>query len=79
MKKQILELLTAKYAEAYGGAITDSTPLLSSGLVDSVAALDLVDALEQMFGFEFEPHEVEEKNLDSAERIAAFVQVKIGG
>jgi len=79
MKTQILELLNAKYAEAYGSAITESTPLLSSGLVDSVAALDLVDELEQRFGFEFEPHEVEEGNLDSADRIEAYVKSKKGG
>lgn len=76
MIDQILTFLNHKYAASHGGPIESNTALLSSGLVDSVAALELVDELEEKFGFEFAPHEVSQENLDTAERIAQYVALK---
>lgn len=77
MKEQILSLLNQKYGQAHGATIEEETPLLSSGLVDSVSALELVDDLESTFGFEFAPHEVDQANLDSAVKIEAFISAKL--
>ncbi len=56
--------------------LEDETPLLSSGILDSISALQLVDFLEKEFGFEFQAHEVDQDNLDSIHRILMFIDSK---
>lgn len=56
--------------------LTDETPLLSSRLIDSISALLLVEFLEKEFKIEFQPHEVNNDNLDSLQLIEQFVQGK---
>lgn len=58
--------------------LTSETPLLSSRLIDSISALLLVEFLEKNFGVEFKPHEVSQENLDSIQRMEAFIQQKKG-
>ncbi len=53
------------------------TALISSGLIDSISTLKLVDYLEKKYHIEFLPHEVDKDHLDSIELIAAFVQSKM--
>lgn len=55
---------------------TDQTPLLSSRLIDSISSLLLVEFLEKTFNIQFQPHEVNNDNLDSVDLIAAFVHSK---
>jgi acyl carrier protein len=76
MREKILNYLEDHYGHPSVGAIQGDTPLLSGGLIDSISALELVDFLEKNFGFEFEPHEVDKDNLDSLDRIIAFVTAK---
>ena len=59
--------------------LTDSTPLISGGIMDSISTMKLVTFLEKEFGFEFQAHEVDRDNLDSIEVIANFVRSKISG
>lgn len=54
------------------------TPLLSSGVVDSISALELVAFLEDTFSLEFKPHEVDRDNLDTVSRMTQFVVKKQG-
>ncbi len=56
--------------------LSDDTPLLSSRLIDSISALLLVEFLEKEFKIEFQPHEVNNDNLDSLQLIDQFVQGK---
>ena len=55
----------------------ESTPLISSRLIDSIIALKLVSYLEETFNIEFEAHEVNQDNLDTVALIAAFVRSKL--
>lgn len=57
--------------------LKDDTPLLSSGIIDSISALQLVEYLEKEFGFEFEAHEVDQDNLNSLDTIVTFVRTKL--
>lgn len=59
------------------GPLTDETPLLSSGIIDSISALQLVEFLETTYGFQFQAHEVDQDNLNSLNLIEAFVQSKM--
>ena len=51
----------------------DSESLLSSGVVDSTGVLELVAFVEEDLGVPVADHETIPANLDSIERIAAFV------
>ena len=56
---------------------SEQTPLITSGLIDSISILQVVDFLEESFGFEFEPHEVDQTNLDSIETMLGFIKTKL--
>jgi len=56
--------------------LTDSTPLVTSGILDSIATLKLVLFLEEEFGVSLAAHETGPEHLDSVERIAALVRAK---
>jgi acyl carrier protein len=58
--------------------LRDDTPLRTSGVINSVATLQLVDFLEGKYGIEVEAHEVNVENFDSIARIASFVESKGG-
>lgn len=51
----------------------NSESLLSSGVVDSTGVLELVAFVEEDLGVPVADHETIPANLDSIERIAAFV------
>jgi acyl carrier protein len=56
--------------------LTDSTPLISGGVLDSIATLKLVMHVEDRYGVTLEPHEVDKENLDTLELIARLVASK---
>lgn len=56
--------------------LTQTTPLFTSGLLDSIASLQLVTFLEQSFGIRVAAHEVVPDNLNTLDSIAAFVRRK---
>lgn len=56
--------------------LTDSTPLISGGILDSIATLKLVMFMEERFGVSFEPHEVDKENLDNLASIVRLLQSK---
>ncbi len=56
--------------------LEDEAPLLSSGIIDSIASLQLVNFLEEKFEFEFLPHEVDQDNLNNINQIVDFVKSK---
>lgn len=56
-----------------------SESLLELGVMDSTGAMDLVMYLESEFGITVADEELVPDNLDSIERIAAFVTRKLAG
>ncbi|MFI5202913.1 MAG: acyl carrier protein [Flavobacteriales bacterium] len=58
--------------------VPDNHELISTGLLDSINVLRLVDKLEQAFGVEFKAHEVDKDNLNSVDIIAGFILKKKG-
>ena len=57
--------------------LTDSTPLVSTGILDSLAILKLVSFLEEQFHVEVEAHEADEEHLNTIEAISALVHPKL--
>jgi acyl carrier protein len=58
-------------------ALTSSTPLITGGVLDSIATLKLVAFLEQTFNIQVEPHEVDADNLDTIAAISRLVAAKV--
>lgn len=58
--------------------VTDRLPLITGGILDSLATLKLVAFLEETYRIQLEAHEVGADNLDSIQAIARFVQEKQG-
>ncbi|MEO8411668.1 MAG: acyl carrier protein [Propionivibrio sp.] len=56
--------------------LTESTPLISGGILDSIATLKLVMFMEEQYGVNFEPHEVDKEHLDNLASIVRLVQSK---
>ena len=58
-------------------ALTDSTPLVAEGVLDSLATLRLVSFLEKEFKVSIAPHEVDAEYLNTLPSIAALVRSKL--
>jgi len=56
--------------------LTESTPLVTGGILDSMATVRLIMFLEQHFQIEIPPHEVTAQHLANVARIAALVRGK---
>lgn len=57
--------------------LTDDLPLITAGILDSIATLKLVMHVEERFGITLAAHEASKENLDSIDRIAALVHSKM--
>lgn len=58
--------------------LTDSTAMVTTGILDSLAALDLVSFLEETYGIKVAAHEVGTDNMNTLNDIANFVISKQG-
>lgn len=56
--------------------LTDSTPLITGGILDSLATVKLVASLEEKFGIEIQPHEASMTYMDTVADIATLVAGK---
>ena len=56
--------------------LTDDTPLITGGILDSISTLKLVGFLEERFGVTVEAYEAGVDHLDSVERIAHLIASK---
>ena len=67
---QIIQLLLQKL---HVEAPSSDTDLMASGLLDSLALVELMSSLEELFGVHISFDEIEIDNFRSARRIAEFV------
>jgi acyl carrier protein len=57
--------------------LTPQTPLISGGVLDSLATVRVVVFLEEQFGIVLEPHEAGIDYLDTIEKMADLVRSKL--
>lgn len=57
-------------------ALTDSTPLVTGGILDSIATIKLVTFLEQKYGIAWEAHEMGAEYLNTIKDVADLVHTK---
>jgi acyl carrier protein len=57
-------------------ALTDTTPLMTTGILDSIAVLKVVTFLENEFHVTIDPHEAVVENLNTLSDIGRLVTSK---
>lgn len=58
--------------------LTESTPLISGGILDSIATVKLVAVLEERYSIEIQAHEASIDHFDNVKDIADLVVSKLG-
>lgn len=76
IKEQIKKFLREKFFLNLTEEFDDDQSLLESGAVDSLGILEIVSFLEDQFQLEVQDEELTSANLDSINKIAAFVERK---
>jgi acyl carrier protein len=77
IKEHVKAILLNKFIETDApDELLNNTPLISSGILDSISILQLVDVLEKEYGIEFEAHEIDRDKFDSIDLIAELVATK---
>ena len=80
IKQNIKNYIMAEFLpEENPDELTDTTPLISGGILDSIATLKLVMYVEEKYGINLEPHEVDKENLDTLELITRLLRAKLPG
>ena len=58
-------------------ALTEATPLVTTGLVDSIGTLKLITFLEEHFHITVHAHEIDVENMNTVTDIARLVRSKL--
>jgi acyl carrier protein len=56
--------------------LTDTTPLITGGILDSIATLKLVMFIEERYGISLQAHEVDPEHLDTISQIVELIRSK---
>lgn len=59
--------------------LEDDTPLIASGILDSLATMRMVAYIEEQFSIEIGPHETDPEYIGSISSIEQLVQSKLAG
>jgi acyl carrier protein len=57
--------------------LSNTTPLITGGILDSISTVKLVMFLETEFGVELQPHEISPDFLDTVDDIATLVAERV--
>ena len=69
-------LLANLIAEDDAGSLDDETPLITGGILDSLATLNMVSFLKREFGVALKAHEIDARTMDTVKDIAALVAAR---
>jgi acyl carrier protein len=77
MVKKIRSFIIENYLFGEEGRLNNDDSFLESGIIDSTGILELVRFLEATFGIKVNDEELIPDNLDSVNKIDAFLQAKL--
>lgn len=78
IREAILEFIfTELLPQSERSELTDTTPLISGGIVDSISTVRLVSHLEEKFNIRLEQVDITIQRFDTVERIIETVQGKL--
>ena len=77
IKEAIKEFILAEFLPGEDpNELGDETPLISGGILDSIATMKVVLFIEERFNVVFEAHEVDRENFDTIASIVRLVSAK---
>lgn len=77
VKEEIRQYILAEFLPGEQPSnLKDDTPLRSSGILDSLDTLRLVNYVEEHYGIEVEAHEASVEIFGQIDSIAAFIESK---
>lgn len=78
IRNEVREFVASQYLpDASAETVTDTMPLITSGIIDSIGMLGLVDFIESRYAIEFMPREIDVHTLDTVERIESLIRAKL--
>lgn len=77
IKEQIRTFINSHFLKESNLALDDDASFIESGIIDSVGVLELVAFLEKTFSFRVEDEEITPDNLDSVNKLVAYVQSRL--
>ncbi len=78
VKSKITHFIFEKFPVARKRQLGENTPLLETGIVDSIGVLEIVTFIEQSFAVAVSDDDLTPENFGSIASITAFVDGKIG-
>lgn len=79
MRAKITEFIYDEFVEDESMKITDDTPLISSGLVDSFSMVSLKAYIEEEYDLVLSDEEATTEAFDTVSKIVSLIQGKQGG
>jgi acyl carrier protein len=76
LKSQVRAFITKNFYVPDGTTIADEASLLDHGVIDSTGVLEVIGFIEDSFQLAVEDTEMLPENLDSIDRITAFIERK---
>lgn len=76
VRADVLDFL-GRYADSVDDIGSDE-PLISSGMFDSMVAVQLIDMIQRRYGVEVEDQDLDIANFDTLDGIQRFVESKRG-
>jgi acyl carrier protein len=76
MHDQIRNFIVKTFLFGDDGVLTDTIPILETGIVDSTGLLEIIQFLETTYGITIEDDELRPANLNSIENIVCFIMGK---
>ena len=74
LRSQMIEYILKEVIRRPGTQIDEKTPLVSSGLIDSLALVDLLQELEDLTNTRIPAGKVQAKDMDTVESMFATAQ-----
>ncbi len=75
--KEVREFVINNFLFGDRAPLQDDKSFLDSGIIDSTGMLELIMFLETTYNIKIEPEEMLPENLDSVNRVVAFVTRKL--
>ena len=76
LRDQVREFIRTEILESADEPLSDDTPLISDGYMNSLSTLKLVSFLEENFDVQLAAHEISVEYLDTIDLIVATVEEK---
>lgn len=77
LKEEVLKFIKENFIFDEGETLNENDSLLEKGVIDSTGVLELVSFIEEKYKITVEDDELVPENLDSINRIVAFVSRKL--